>query len=50
MKTKTEIEGIHEQDAWEDIWVKRDEVIGQWRKLHNEKIHHLYSTPRMRWL
>jgi hypothetical protein len=29
----------------EDIWVKKDEVIGQWRKLHNEKLHHLYSTP-----
>jgi hypothetical protein len=22
---------------------KRDEVTGQWRKLHNEKLHNLYS-------
>jgi hypothetical protein len=37
---------------------KRDEVTGEWRKLHNEKLHNLYSSPdiirqvksrRMRW-
>jgi hypothetical protein len=37
---------------------KRDEVMGEWRKLHNEKFHALYSSPgiiriinlkRMRW-
>jgi hypothetical protein len=37
---------------------KRDEVIGGWRKLHNEKLHNLYCSPsiiriiksrRMRW-
>jgi hypothetical protein len=37
---------------------KRDEVTGKWRKLHNEEIHNLYSSPdiirkiksrRMRW-
>jgi hypothetical protein len=37
---------------------KRDEVTGEWRKLHNEKIHDLYcslnivlviKTIRMRW-
>jgi hypothetical protein len=24
---------------------KRDEVMGKWRKLHNEKLHDLYSSP-----
>jgi hypothetical protein len=24
---------------------KRDEVIGGWRKLHNEELHNLYSSP-----
>jgi hypothetical protein len=24
---------------------KRDEVAGGWRKLHNEELHSLYSTP-----
>jgi hypothetical protein len=36
---------------------KRDEVTGKWRKLHNEELHDMYSTPtivrviksRMRW-
>jgi hypothetical protein len=38
---------------------KRDEVTGGWRKLHNEELHNLYSSPsiiriikskRMRWV
>jgi len=24
---------------------KRDEVTGEWRKLHNEELKHLYSSP-----
>jgi hypothetical protein len=37
---------------------KRDEVMGKWRKLHNEELHDLYSSRsiiriiklrRMRW-
>jgi hypothetical protein len=37
---------------------KRDEETGEWRKLHNEKLHDTYSSPsvirivkarRMRW-
>jgi hypothetical protein len=24
---------------------KRDEVIGEWRKLHNGELHNLYSSP-----
>jgi hypothetical protein len=25
---------------------KRDEVTGDWRKLHNEVLHSLYSSPK----
>jgi hypothetical protein len=26
---------------------KRDEVTGDWRKLHNEELHNLYSSPNI---
>jgi hypothetical protein len=26
---------------------KRDEVTGDWRKLHNEELHQLYSSPNI---
>jgi hypothetical protein len=51
MKGGTQIDDVCEQGA-------EDEVKGGWRKLHNKKIHDLYSSPsiitmiksrRMRW-
>jgi hypothetical protein len=27
--------------------LKRDEVTGGWRKLHNKKCHNLYSSPNI---
>jgi hypothetical protein len=26
---------------------KRDEVTGDWRKVHNEELHNLYSSPNV---
>jgi hypothetical protein len=26
---------------------RRDEVTGDWRKLHNEKLHNFYSSPNI---
>jgi hypothetical protein len=26
---------------------KRNEVTGDWRKLHNEQLHNLYSSPNI---
>jgi hypothetical protein len=39
------------------FWPKRNEITGEWRKLHNEELNELYSSPdiirlikrRMRW-
>jgi hypothetical protein len=28
---------------------KRDEVMGQWRKLHSGELHNLYSSPGIIW-
>jgi hypothetical protein len=27
---------------------KRDEVMGEWRKLHNEELRDLYSSPSIK--
>ena len=29
---------------------KRDEVTGEWRKLHNEKLNDLYCLPNIVWV
>jgi hypothetical protein len=29
------------------LWPKRDEVTGEWRRLHNEELHDLYSSPNL---
>jgi hypothetical protein len=26
---------------------KRDEMTGSWRKLHNEELHNMYSSPNI---
>jgi hypothetical protein len=46
---------VFEDGAEENIWAEEGEVIGGWRKLHNEELHNLYDLPsiirsrRMRW-
>ncbi|KAJ4432993.1 hypothetical protein ANN_15250 [Periplaneta americana] len=44
--------------GWKIFWAKRDEVTGEWRKLHNAELQTLFSSPdiirntksrRLRW-
>ena len=30
---------------WKIFGPKKDEVTGEWRRLHNEKLHDVYSSP-----
>jgi hypothetical protein len=48
----------HRLRVFENRVLRRDEVTGGWRKLHNEELRDLYSSPsiigmiksrRMRW-
>jgi hypothetical protein len=36
---------VFENSVLRRFGLKRDEVIGVWRKLHNEELHNLYSSP-----
>jgi hypothetical protein len=29
---------------------KRDEVTGEWRRLHNEEVNDMYSSPNIIWV
>ena len=29
------------------FWAKRDEIAGEWRKLHSAELHALHSSPNM---
>jgi hypothetical protein len=41
-------EGVSEQDADRRISaLKREEVAGGWRRLHNEELHNLYTSPNI---
>jgi hypothetical protein len=50
--------GVFENRMLRIFGLKRDEVTGGWKRLHNEELHNLYSSPsiirmiksrRMRW-
>jgi hypothetical protein len=29
---------------------RRDDVMGEWRRLHNDKLNDLYSSPNIAWV
>ena len=39
---------VFENMVWRIIFgPRRDEVTGEWRRLHNEELNHLYSSPNI---
>jgi hypothetical protein len=42
-KEATQIKDVREQVAGS----KKAEVTGRWRRLHNEDVHNLYSSPNI---
>jgi len=55
---ETQAEGVQNRVLREIVGIKREEMTGEWRKLHNEELQDLYYSPnviramqsrRMRW-
>ena len=45
------ITGVFENRVLRRIFgPKRDEVTGEWRKLHNEELNDLYCSPNIVWV
>jgi hypothetical protein len=42
---------VFESGLWRRMFgSKRDKVTGEWRKLHNEELNDLYSSPTIVWV
>jgi hypothetical protein len=41
----TQAEGFENKVLRRIFWPKSDKVTGEWRRLHNEKLYALYSSP-----
>jgi hypothetical protein len=46
---KTQAEGVREKVLRKVCVPERDEVTGEWRRLHNKELYALYSTPNIIW-
>jgi hypothetical protein len=46
-KGETQIERVENRVLRRIFGPKRDEVTGDWRKLHNEELHNLYPSPNI---
>jgi hypothetical protein len=58
LREERRLRGFEKREFRGAFGTKRDEVTGEWRKLHNEELHNLYYSPnivrviksrRMRW-
>jgi len=47
MREEHKVRAFENRMLGKRIGPKRDEVTGQWRRLHNEELNDLYSTPNI---
>jgi len=47
MREERRLRVFREKGNEEIFELKRDEVTGEWRKLHNEELNDLYSSPNI---
>ena len=45
LKEERRLRGFENRVLWRVFGPKRDEVTGEWRKLHNEEVSDLYPYP-----
>ena len=50
MREKLRLMVFENRVLWRIFGPKRDKVAGEWRKLHNEELHDLYSSPNIVWV
>jgi hypothetical protein len=50
LREESRLRGFKNSVLREILGPKRGEVTGYWRKLHNEELHALYSSPNIRLL
>jgi hypothetical protein len=47
IKGGTQSEGVEKKVLRKVFGLKRDEVTGDWRRLHNEELYDLYTSPNI---
>jgi hypothetical protein len=47
LREECEVKVFEKRVLRRTIGLKTDEVTGGWRKLHNEELHNLYSSPNI---
>jgi hypothetical protein len=45
LREEQQVEVLWKHNAEEDVGPNREEVTGEWWKLHNEQLHNLYCSP-----